>query len=92
MSAGRGVLNKQEAEKRYVAHFFYAPTFARGKVEALEDFPEIHEIPVTIRVPEQIKKVRDITNDAEICFERNGDEITFVIPKLRMHELVVLEY
>jgi len=92
MSAGRGVLNHQPEQRRYVAHFLYAAPSNRGAAEVLEDFPDLYNIPVRLRLPEKIKRVVLVPAGEEIPFEETEDGICFTLPHLRIHALVSVEY
>ncbi|MBQ6991157.1 MAG: hypothetical protein IJN58_08870 [Clostridia bacterium] len=92
MSAGRATMAHQPQESRYCAHLLYASPVNRGAVEVLEDMPDLYNIPVTVKVPEEIKSVTCITEKQDIPFTKDENGVHFTLPHLRCHALVALNY
>lgn len=91
-SQSRIHLVKREKEKQYVLHLLYAAAIQRGQVSVLEDFPVLTDIPVKIKVPENITKAVLVPQMQKIPVRREGNEISIVIPKLKAHQMVVFHY
>jgi hypothetical protein len=91
-SAGRVSLYKYPDKKQYVLHLLYASPIQRGRVLVIEDIPEIRDISVTIDTREQIKEIYLVPDKKDISFALTGKKTTFVIPKIKCHQIVVLEY
>ena len=89
-------LMEQARENRYVLHLVYAPINTRGakKLEMIEDLIPLYEIPVRVKnVGRRIKRVYLAPTGEEVPFETDdGGNVAFVIPKVDLHALAVLEY
>ena len=95
-AAATVTLMEQAAKNRSVLHIVYAPVNTRGakKLEMIEDVIPLYHVPVRVRsTGKKIARVYLAPTGEEIPFEiqANGD-ITFVIPKVDLHALAVLEY
>ncbi len=92
-SAGRATLLHQPQERRYVAHLFYAPPHPRGKCLVIEDFPELRNVALTVRLPHKIGRVfLPLEENAGLEAQADGDALQVVIPFMRAHQIVVFEY
>ena len=92
MSGGRVSLIKQEDKNRYCLNMLYASPIKRGVIEVIEDLPVIYNIPVSIKVREEVSKVWQPVTGTEIPFTKTENGISFVVPELKCHNLVVIEY
>lgn len=92
MSCGRVRFVCQREEKRYVLHLLYGAPIKRGCVEVLEDFPELHNIRVRLRIQEGITSVVQPLTGESLPFEREGKTIVFTVPKMCLHTLYVIKY
>jgi len=89
-SMGRVSLMRQEAEGRHILHLLYAAPIARGRgIEVIEDIVPLHDIPVSLRL--DASKVILAPEGTELPFERIGDRIEFIVPRLELHQMVVLD-
>lgn len=91
-SQGITTLMDQKEKKRLVHHLLYASPVKRGKVEVIEDVLPIYNIENTLSVPYQIKKIYLAPEMDEIDFEIKGETVSYVVPKLECHQMVVMEY
>ncbi len=91
-SSGRVRLRKSEKEGFYALHLLYAPPVNRGNVCLLEDFPPLFETSVSVSLPEAVKRVRLEPSGKEIFFDQKNGTLTFTVPKIQLHGLVVIEY
>jgi hypothetical protein len=92
-SAGRATLLHQPQERRYVAHLLYAPPHPRGKCLVIEDFPELRDVPLTVRLPQAVRRVfLPLEGDAELELGTDGDGLQVIVPFLRAHQVVVFAY
>jgi hypothetical protein len=103
-SAGRVSLLHQvepgghSASARYVAHLLYAPPLQRGGCLVIEDMPPLYEVPLTLRVPEQITRAYLVPSGQELAVERGGhgtsegDVVRVTVPEVRCHQAVVFEH
>lgn len=91
-SAGRVSLLHQPDENRYVAHLLYASPHYRGKLELIEDLVPLQNVPVELRVPEQVKSARLIPDGTTLDLEVQDGVCRVVVPEFTMHCGVVFEY
>ncbi|UKS29300.1 family 10 glycosylhydrolase [Paenibacillus sp. HWE-109] len=90
---GIATLTKQISEKRYVQHLLYASPVKRGKdIEVIEDIVPLYQINVAIRIPEAATDVYLAPQMEPLAFETREQLLTFTVPKLDLHQMVVIEY
>jgi len=92
-SAGRVSLLHQAEESRYVAHLLYGPPLERGRCLVIEDLPPLYDVRVTVRLPEQVKRVYAVPEleSGELTVERSDDAVSVVVPRMQCHQAVVFE-
>ena len=91
-SAGRLSLLHHRDEKRYVAHLLYGPPIQRGRCEVIEDLPTLHNITVTMRLPKEIRSLRQIPGNNILQISKSDDGIVTNIPSFSAHCAIVAEY
>jgi len=91
-SAGRVTLLKQSEQHRYVAHLLYAPPLQRGRCQVIEDLPELKNVPVAVKVEENIKKAYLIPGHKQLFLRKLEGGVRVVVPAFQSHVAVVLEY
>jgi len=90
-SAGRVSLLHQPDRNRYVLHLLYGTPLQRGKCSVIEDLPPIHDIAVTLRLPETVKKAWMPQGD-KLRISRTAGGLKFAVPTVECHAMVVVEY
>ena len=89
-SMGRVSLMRQEAAGRHVLHLLYASPVARGRgIEVIEDIVPLADVPVSLRLT--ASRVTLVPEGIDLPFERVGDRTEFTVPRLELHQMVVLE-
>jgi hypothetical protein len=78
-------------QSRYVHHLLYAAPVKRGSVEVIEDIVPLYDIEVTLRLPESPRRVYLAPQLAELPFTASGGEVSYRVPKLECHQMVVIE-
>lgn len=105
-SQGIVTLQHQTGLNRYVQHILYASPVRRGNnIEVIEDIVPLYDMKVSITIPKSISRVylapqmTDIPFDAKEIYtsESTGSgtdyhSISYTVPKLECHQMVVLEY
>jgi hypothetical protein len=91
-SAGRVSLLHQPGRRRYVLHLLYGPPIQRGRCLVIEDMPEIRDVAVELRVPERVRRVGVGVQGRTLKTTRRRGAVSFVVPRVRCHEVVVFEY
>jgi len=91
-SCGRVSLLHQAEKHRYVAHLLYAPSLQRGRCLVIEDVVPLYNIPLNVRVPQEIQRIVLIPGQQSLAFERSGDNVHVTVPEFCSHCAVVLEY
>ena len=90
-SGGRFNFVRQPQNKRYIAHLLYGPPMIRGRCQVIEDLVPLFDVPVTVRIPGNVKKAVLPLSGKKLTMKKVGDTITVVVPKLQCHEVVVFE-
>jgi len=91
-SAGRAALIHQPEHRRYCLNLLYASPVQRGKVEVVEDMPPIYGVPVVVRTANAPRRVFCPVEGEELKFTAFDGGISFTVPKVQCHQLVVIEY
>lgn len=89
----QGTVTLTKQADRYIIHLLYAVPVKRGiNVEVIEDIQPLYKIEIKIRVKEPIKRVYLAPQNKEIEFVQESDSISVVVPKMEIHQMVVLEF
>ena len=91
-SGGRARLVRQRGSSRYVLHLLYANPIQRGSVSVIEDLPELRDIPVELRIAQEIKAAKLVPGGEDVAFTQCGGIACLTVPKLKCHQMVVLDY
>jgi hypothetical protein len=88
----QGVVTLMEQKERYVNHLLYAVPVKRGSgVEIIEDIQPVYHVNVSLKLPEKIRRVYLAPSGEKLPFRRENGRISFTLPKLECHQMVVLE-
>ncbi len=91
-SQGRATLMKQEAEKRYILHLLYVNTMKRGDgVEIIEELNPIPDITVSVKIPEEVKKVTLEPQGIELPIVKNAGRYEINLDSLTCHQMAVFQ-
>ncbi len=91
-SAGRANLVHQPQHRRYVAHLLYAPPLQRGRCLVIEDLVPLRNVPIELRLPEKIKRIRLPLSGRRLKTSARRGVLQVEAPEVNMHEVVVFEY
>jgi len=91
-SMGRINLLHQPEHSRYVLHMLYASPIQRGNVRVIEDLVPLYDIPVSIDLEEQVTRAYLIPSGDPVKFRKKDGKLHAVIPELKCHTALVLEY
>lgn len=91
-SCGRVSFLHQPDQQRYIAHLLYAPVLQRGNCLVIEDLVSLYDIPVNIRVSQNIKRAYLIPDKKPLELDDSGDTVHVVVPEFQCHCAVVFEY
>ena len=89
-SSGRATLYEQPEQNRHVLHLTYAVPTPRGRCTVIEDLPTLHDVKVGVRLPHVTRATLPLSG-TDLNATRAGDRLTFTLPKLTCHELIVIE-
>ena len=89
---GVTTLMKQTKQKRLIHHLLYASPVKRGDVEVIEDIVPIYEIKSELKIKEKINRVYLAPSMEDLLFTQEGNSLTYVLPKLECHQMVVLDF
>ena len=100
-SCGRISLLEQASEQRYVFHLLYAQPIKRGgqgdkSVEVIEDVLPVYEVECSLILKNRPCRVFLPLSGAALPFditeEKQGYGLQFRVPKLDLHEIVLIDY
>ncbi|MCK5172272.1 MAG: beta-galactosidase trimerization domain-containing protein, partial [Planctomycetes bacterium] len=91
-SAGRVSLLHQPEDSRYVVHLLYGPPIQRGRCEVIEDLPVLYNVPVSVNLPEKVKKAVLVPDMQELAISEKDGKLSVTVPKFQCHCAVVFEY
>lgn len=87
-------LNDQPDDKRLVLHaLYYAPVHRCKRMDILEDVVPLRDVSVTLTgTGRRVRAARLAPQGTEIPVERTENGVRLVIPEIRGHQMVALEY
>ena len=95
-------LTEQKKRKRYIVHELFAHTTNRGtlsenaqefkNIEVIEDIIPLYNITTEVHLPHRIKNVMLEPQYTVLPFEYSKDNLTFIVPEIDCHQMIVLEY
>ncbi|MCC6484340.1 MAG: beta-galactosidase trimerization domain-containing protein [Armatimonadetes bacterium] len=106
-STARVSLMRQPDEKRYVLHLLYANTIARGShqsfsaegyvrdshgVEVIEELLPLHDVDVTLRLPEAIQSVTLQPQGQKLETRAADGKLSVRLDKFTCHQMIELGY
>jgi hypothetical protein len=91
-SAGRVSLMHQPEHRRYVAHLLYGAPLQRGRCLVIEDLPPIHNVPLTVRLPQTVRRAYRVPGCTALPLQMEAGAVTVTVPAVQSHQAVVFEY
>lgn len=91
-SMGRINLLHQKEQKRYVVHLTYASPIQRGSVEVIEDLVTLRDVPLKVRLKENINAVYLVPSGELLKPKQVDGKLEVTIPKLHCHTAIVFTY
>ncbi len=90
---GVTTLMDQAGEHRLVNHLLYASPVKRGDgIEIIEDILPVYDVSVTLRPGKEIQKVYLAPQMEALPFTQENGAVSYTVPKLECHQMVVLDY
>lgn len=88
------VLNRQEKENRDVLHaLHYIPEHRAAQLDIIEDIIPLNNIMVSVKTGKtNPTSVQLVPECKELPFEVNGERLEFVLPEIRGHQMVAINY
>ena len=88
----QGVVTLTEQNERLVLHLLYASPVKRGVcVEVIEDILPLYNVNASVRTDKSVKRVYLAPQNEDIAFTQKDGEVSFTVPKLENHQMVVIE-
>ena len=88
----RGIVTAAKQGEREIVHLLFAYTTVRGKkTEIIEDAVPLYNVPVTLQVDAEPKKVSLVPSCEEIPFEYADGRVRFTVPEVTLHQMVCVE-
>ncbi len=93
-SQAQVMLNHQPHKNRYVLHLLYAPRQLRSDtIEVIDDIPRLHDIDITLRLPERVTGVfLQPQNQKLEASEAGNGAVMLHIDRFRCHQMIELVY
>lgn len=92
-SEGKVSLMHQKTKKRVVLHIVYAIPVMRGKgINVVEDIQPIYNVDINLNMDMTIKKIYTAPSMEPLKYTYNENHLSFVVPKVDCHQMVVIEY
>lgn len=89
----QGIITLTKQEARYIIHLLYASPVKRGtNTEVIEDIVPLYDIEVELKVVDSIKSVYLAPQNIELAFSQKENTVNLTLPKLEVHQMLVLEY
>ncbi|PYI56570.1 beta-galactosidase trimerization domain-containing protein [Paenibacillus flagellatus] len=89
---GVTTVQKQEALGRWVHHLLYASPVRRGQsVEVIEDIVPLYDVTASVRTDRPVRRVYMAPQGEDLPFDTDGPVVSYTVPKLECHQMVVLE-
>ncbi|MBE6756976.1 MAG: beta-galactosidase [Ruminococcaceae bacterium] len=87
-----GVATLRRQPNRRVMHLLYAAPVKRGEnIEVIEDISEQHNVSCTVKTEKAPARVYLAPQREEIPFAYEAGRVTFTVPRMECHQMVVLE-
>ena len=88
-----GIAKLWEKKGYYILHTLYATPVKRGTdIEVIEDIIPVYNTFVSIKAEDVPKRVFTVPDEEEIKFTYNDGRLAFVIPKIEVNAIVVIEF
>ncbi len=85
------ILNSQPEHSRFVLHLlYYLPQRNSDTIDILEDVPPLHDVPVTLHLPQPVQTVKLAPEGRELPFEQWDDACRFVVPRIEGWQMIEL--
>lgn len=86
-------INEQESENRWILHLLHYIPERRGQdFDIIEDVIPIFDVKVSVKVSKEIQSVICVPGEIPLEFEKKGDRIQFMLPKLEGHQMITLSF
>ena len=86
-------VNAQKNENRWIVHLLHYIPERRGQdFDVIEDVIPIFDVGVSVRVDQTVKQVATALGGEALDFEETEGRVSFTLPKLEGHEMVVLSF
>lgn len=86
-------LQDQQAEKRLIHHLLYASPVRRGNnIEVIEDIVPLYDVESTVATDRRVTRVYLAPQMTELPFKQEGEAVSYTVPRLECHQMVVLDY
>ncbi|MBT4821056.1 MAG: beta-galactosidase, partial [Lentisphaerae bacterium] len=91
-SCGRvGLMRQPQENDRLVLHLMYAVPIKRGQTHVIEDIVPLTDVAVSVRAPREPTRVYLAPEDSDLDVSWSDGRLEFVLPRLEMNQIVVIE-
>jgi hypothetical protein len=86
-------LTAQDTARRWIVHLLHYVPERRGEdFDVIEDVIPIYNVPVSVRIPEQVGAVALAPQGDPLQYTQRGGRVEFVVPQVRGHQMVCITF
>ncbi|MDB5053356.1 MAG: Beta-galactosidase trimerization domain protein [Bacilli bacterium] len=86
-------VNRQAEENRWVVHLLHYIAERRSKtLDIIEDVIPLFNIKMSVKTEKKVSSVTAVPGNVSIAFEENDGRIEFVVPEIRGHQMISLQF
>ncbi|MDF2721480.1 MAG: hypothetical protein K0Q59_1155 [Paenibacillus sp.] len=90
---GVTTIQEQPADNRWVHHLLYASPVRRGQsIEIIEDITPLYNVTASVRTDRPVSNVYLAPSMEKLPFEAIEQGISYTVPKLECHQMVVIDF
>lgn len=86
-----GEITVLRKESSLLLHLLYFPIAGKGELQVVEDLIPLQNVRISLRVNFNVEIVRCIPEDQILPFQQDGRYISFTVPKIEGHQMVIVE-
>ncbi|WP_369018139.1 alpha-L-fucosidase [Thermatribacter velox] len=86
-----GEITVLRKESSLLLHLLYFPITSKGELQVVEDLIPLQDVRISLRVDFNVERVRCIPEDQILPFQQDGKYISFTVPKIEGHQMIIVE-
>jgi hypothetical protein len=86
-----GEITVLRKESSLLLHLLYFLIAGKGELQVVEDLIPLQDVRISLRVDFNVERVKCIPEDQILPFQQDGKYISFTVPKIEGHQMVIVE-